>query len=311
MKRLGPALKWLLVVVVVGFVAWTAWDLAQRWRDSDPVRLHVGWLLLSLVPIGAVSLMQAVGWRSLLEHMIGRRLPTVATLELLLASMLGRYAPAKVGMPAILVARAKPLNLSPAALASSLLLMAGVYALLGVGIGLAAVMLGHSALPESLAGLRSTAATVVLGGMVLGVMVLLVVDRRHYPQTLIKKLDLHGTGPLVNLAFVAWFCLVWVGWWLHGVLVVMAVGGTLDTGVAAGGMFVLAPVIGFLALVTPGGLGVREAVIASGVAPLIGSAAAVVAGLYARLASLGMDVLMWLVLRAWRRRTDHEMPPSA
>jgi hypothetical protein len=299
---LRAVLKLGLLVAVIAFVAWTAWDLAERWQHSAPVDVHWGWLSLSLVPIGFVSLAQALGWRSLLQHMVGRELAFVPTVEMLLASMLGRYAPAKVGMPAILLARARELELSRAALASSLLLMVGVYGLLGTGIGVGALMTSGIVLPAALAGLRSSAAVISLSGMAAGVLVLLVLDRRHYPKALLAKLDLQGEGPLCNVAFVVWFSLVWVGWWLHGALVMVAVGGTWAQAVQGAGMFVLAPVIGFLALVSPGGLGVREAVIARGVAPIIGSAPAVAASLIARVASLGMDVAMWLLFRALRRR---------
>lgn len=302
MKQLRAVAKLGLVVIVVAFVAWTGWDLAQRWHRSEPVALRPGWLAAALLPIAYVSLAQGIGWLSLLQHMLGRRLPFVSTMELLLASMLGRYAPAKVGMPAILVARARDLEISAPAMASSLVLMVAVYGLLGVGIGVASVMATLAPLPESLADLRSTATLIVLGGMLAVVALLLVVDRRHYPHALLKRLSLEGAGPIVNLSFVAWFSSVWLGWWLHGMLVVRAVGGTWSEAVTSAGIFVLAPVIGFLALVAPGGLGVREAVIARGIAPIVGSAAAVSSSLIARLASLGMDVAVWLAFRAVSRR---------
>lgn len=304
MKQLRSVTKVGLLAIVVAFVGWTAWDLAGRWHRSDPVTLRPAWLIASLVPIAWVSLAQAIGWRSLLQHMIGRRLPFVPTMELLLASMLGRYAPAKVGMPAILFSRTRELGIGAPALASSLVIMVGVYGLLGAGIGVASVVASHAALPEALAGLRSTATFVALGVMIAGVLVAVAVDRRRYPHAVLRRLSLEGDGPLVNVAFVAWFLSVWAGWWLHGMLVVVAVGGTWAQAVSSAGMFVLAPVIGFLALVAPGGLGVREAVIARGLSPVVGSAAAVTGSLIARLASLGMDVAVWLLFRAARRRRE-------
>lgn len=308
MKRVGKA---VLVLVVVAFVAWTAWDLAQRWRTSPPVSPHPGWMIAAVLPIVGVSLAQALGWLSLTQGMVGRRLPTVAALELFLASMLGRYAPAKVGMPAILMSRAKQLSLTPMLMASSMLLVVLVYTLLGAGIGVAAVSLVEQPVLPQLAALRSGLSVLALGGMALGVLVLLIVDRRRYPSAIMRRLGVEGEGPLVGPGLVVWYVVVWLCWWGHGALLVLAVGGSGADAVAGAGLFVLAPVLGFLALVAPGGLGVREAVVAGGLSASVGPGGAVVAALLSRIISLAIDVVVWLVFRAARRRAGVQQPSAA
>ncbi len=296
-----------MLVVVVAFVGWTAWDLAGRWRASPSVDLHWGWAAAAVLPIAGVSLAQGLGWVSLMQRMVGRRLPWAASLELFLASMLGRYLPAKVGMPTILMVRARQLSLAPALMGSSMLLIVLVYTILGAGLGVAALTVGGGPMPEQLAGLRGGVGALALAGMAVAVLLLLTVDRRRYPQALLRRLEIGGEGPLVGPGMVAWYGVVWLAWWAHGALLIVAVGGGWDTAAQGAGLFVLAPVAGFLALVAPGGLGVREAVIAVGVGASVGPGGGVAAALLSRMISLGVDVGMWLGFRAWLR----QHPPAA
>lgn len=291
-----------MVIVVVAFLAWTAWDLGQRWAASPSVSVHPGWAVASIAPIVLVSLAQALGWRSLIQRMVGRTLPTVRTLELFLASMLGRYAPAKVGMPAILMSRARQLDLAPSLMASSMILIVLVYTILGAGLGVGALSLTEGPVLPQLDALRSGLSVLALVGMAVGVLVLLVVDRRRYPNVLLRKLEIEGEGPLVGVGMVAWYAVVWIAWWMHGALLVHAVGGSWPDAVGTAGLFVLAPVLGFLALVAPGGLGVREAVVAAGLSAAVGPGPAVVAAIGSRIVSLSVDVLMWLGFRAAAQR---------
>lgn len=309
-KRATAAGKAILVVIVVVFVAWTAWDLAQRWRSSPAVTLHAGWTLAAVIPIVGVSGAQALGWLSLMRGLTGRALPWVSAMELFLASMLGRYAPAKVGMPAILMSRANQLSLYPALMGSSMVLIVLVYVLLGTGIGLATLLLMNGPIPPQLDALRSGLTVAVLSGMAVGVVVLLVLDRQRYPHALMSRLGVPGRGPLAGPGLLAWYAVVWLGWWLHGAMVVLAVGGSPHEATAGAGLFVLAPVLGFLALVAPGGLGVREAVVAGGLSASVGPGPAVVAALLSRVVSLAIDVLMWLAFRAVRRRREGEPAPE-
>ena len=65
---------------------------------------------------------------------------------------------------------------------------------------------------------------------------------------------------------------------------------------------ILAPIIGFLALVAPGGLGVRETVISYALAPQIGASAALAAAVLARAAALVSELAGWLIAMVWERR---------
>ncbi|MFI5459194.1 MAG: UPF0104 family protein, partial [Isosphaerales bacterium] len=74
----------------------------------------------------------------------------------------------------------------------------------------------------------------------------------------------------------------------------------------------LATVAGFVVAVLPGGLGVREGVLMSALAPALGSDNAVVAALVLRLVWVGAELAAAALLLPWfRRPTAGVKPPPA
>lgn len=101
--------------------------------------------------------------------------------------------------------------------------------------------------------------------------------------------------PLLHLAY-------WLTWAAHGYLVTRAVGADAAGAWSVSGLFIVAPIVGFLALAAPAGAGVREAVLSVGLVPAVGAAPALSALLLSRGATLLADVLVWLALRPLRAR---------
>ena len=95
--------------------------------------------------------------------------------------------------------------------------------------------------------------------------------------------------------------LAWSGWWVLGILIPLAVGSTLEVAAGQAVIFLVAPIIGFLALVAPGGLGVRETIISYALAPQIGASAALAAAVLARAAALASELAGWLIAVIWER----------
>jgi uncharacterized membrane protein YbhN (UPF0104 family) len=95
--------------------------------------------------------------------------------------------------------------------------------------------------------------------------------------------------------------LYWLTWAVHGYFAARAVGISSPHAVYGAGLYVLGPIAGILALATPSGIGVREAVMSMGLAPVVGPAPAVAAAIVSRATSLVVDCLVWafgrLVLR--------------
>jgi uncharacterized membrane protein YbhN (UPF0104 family) len=131
---------------------------------------------------------------------------------------------------------------------------------------------------------------------------LLAVDRRFIPEALRRYVDDGGSGPVVPMRLPLVHVVYWITWVIHGYLVSRAVGAVHVHALAGSGLFALAPIVGFLAIVTPGGLGVREVVLTVGLASAYGTAAAASAAVASRALSLMGDVLSWLLFRPFGRK---------
>jgi hypothetical protein len=127
--------------------------------------------------------------------------------------------------------------------------------------------------------------------------VLVFVDRRRLPQVVMRLMKAAGRGPLVPRRGPVAHALYWLTWAVHGYLAARAVGISSDHAIYGSGLYVLGPVAGILALTTPSGIGVREAIMSMGLAPLVGPAPAVAAAIVSRATSIVVDCSMWAIGR--------------
>ena len=89
---------------------------------------------------------------------------------------------------------------------------------------------------------------------------------------------------------------------VHGYLTSRAIHAPVDVALGSMGFYVLAPVMGFLALAAPGGLGVREAVVSIALSAATSPAAALYAALLSRGTSVIVDFGVWMIFRPFRDR---------
>jgi uncharacterized membrane protein YbhN (UPF0104 family) len=133
---------------------------------------------------------------------------------------------------------------------------------------------------------------------------LITVGRRYYPRFVLRLLKVEGDErPLIPARVPFAHVGYWLTWALHGFLTSLAVGASPEAAFGSAGMYVIGPVAGFLALVTPAGIGVREAIVAVGLAPTLGAAPAVTAAIVSRFSSLIVDVIAWGIGRLIVRRS--------
>ena len=306
-SRYKILLRVIAALVVAGFIAWSARGLAQRWSQSPQVDLAWGWVLASALPLLLSSWFQALGWLQIVRRLgASDSLKSLPAVRLFLASLLGRYVPGKVGMPAILIGGAPAIGMPRAVVGSSLLLMMVVYVVTGLAVGLSGIALsssgigGHDLLSEVF-------ARIVTGVLVAATLLLAFVDRRYLPGKLQGLLG-NSAGTLLPWSSIVFFALASALWLIHGVCLALSVGGTWAAAWSSSGFFAVAPVIGVLALVTPGGIGVREAVIVSGCTPWLGAAPALTVALLSRVISLLVEIAAWLgavaIERSSGSRTD-------
>lgn len=293
------ALRGILFLAALAFVVKTAWELSQAW-DSHAVALAPSWLGLALVLNTGALLCQAMAFMALLESWLGRTLTKAPALSVYFASQLARYTPGKVGLPGVRLAGVGALGDSKEQVLSATIME--VLAWLAVG-GLVALTLfsidpfalvargsllhfGLLALPIPLAALTIVAAR-MRWSKVRSFMT-------RYRVPLVTRLSgPRPESPLAATSALVWFVAHWLLIILTGAAVCLAIQGPLSAALPSGITLVLAIVLGFLALFAPGGVGIREAVLAACAAPLVGAKEATVLGVLARAVSLGAELALW------------------
>jgi hypothetical protein len=162
---------------------------------------------------------------------------------------------------------------------------------------LGASVLGFFPYSAEVAEKLSRASLVLSLGAAFGLFVTLTLDRRRYPSRIRALLGANGSGALVPWQLPVLHFLHFLLWIGSGALTCLSVGGNTSQALMAGALLCLAIVAGFLAFLAPAGAGVREAVVAAGLAPVLGASTSVAVSILARIVSLLADVLLW----AWFR----------
>lgn len=302
LTRIRSRLRLLLGTASLLFVAFACYRLFGRW-EGGKVSLDLGFMLLSLLPLALGTVILALGWKWLLERMVSRAIPARPALALHLESQLARYTPGKVGMPLVRIAGAAQLGASAGAIASSVLIEVLPFVSVGGAIGFFCLWLGieHAEGILSLVGRWGLIGLAIFALLTLG---FVAVDRRRYPRSLLRLLRAEGDAAIVPISVPLAHAAYWITWALHGYLASRAVGISHPAAFAGSGLFVLAPIAGFLALATPSGIGVREAILSMGLSPLVGPGPALAAAIVSRAASLLVDVLAWAAARALVRQSS-------
>lgn len=271
----------------------------MRW-ESGKVHLSWPWAVAAGAPIALGTVILAIGWKWIMERMVGHRIPLLPSLTLHFESQMARYTPGKVGMPLVRMAGADKLGV-PASVAGYSVLTESI-SMVAVGgvVGFALLVSTSGGAGGILAALGKLGVLGLLAFVLVG-LVLVFVDRRRFPAVVLKLLKAEGTGPLVPRRGPLAHALYWLTWAIHGYFAARAVGISSAHAIYGSGLYVLAPIAGILALATPSGIGVREAVMSMGLAPVVGAGPAVAAAIVSRATSLVVDVLVWafgrLVLR--------------
>jgi hypothetical protein len=284
------------------FVAWAAWDLARRWQGGSVVLRTVP-LLLSLLPLIGGALVLAWAWKRSLDRLSGQRLRTGAAMFVHLESQLARYIPGKLGVPLVRLAGAQALGVTKRVVATSIIVELISFLAVGGALGIALIAMTGSHLGSVVQKLGYWAGPLA-GAVVIVAVAMLLVDRRRLPRRVLQWAGGDGGEPLAPVSLPAAHAVYWTTWAAHGYLVGRAVNAASDVSLASAGLFVLAPIAGFLAFAAPAGVGVREAVLSVGLAPAVGPEAAIAAAVLSRAGTLVADVFAWAAMRRHRPRAD-------
>ncbi|SDU51901.1 lysylphosphatidylglycerol synthase domain-containing protein [Jiangella alkaliphila] len=294
---------WVRRAFLVLALAAATWAIASRWdevRDAWsalPPLTVLAAFALALVYV----LVTMASWRAVLTD-LGSAVPIGPAARMFLLSQLGKYLPGGVWN---LVAAAEigadlriPRRRSVTVMAVALL----VSIVTGLLVAVVAVLAGP---PD----VRDRYGLALLALPLLAVLLLPPVLNRLLGFLLRR----FGRPPLehpLSAAGVAtasaWALLAWLLAGLHLFLIVTALGAeaTLATAALTTGAYALAWTVGFLVVVVPAGVGVREAVLAVVLADQVSSGAAVVAVLASRVLMTVADLSLGLAA-ARRRRAAH------
>lgn len=293
--RIGVA----LVAVGLGVLA-----VARRWEDvrSAAEQLRPGVSALALVMVLAGLFSSMLSWRALLAD-LGSPLPVRVAMRVFFLGQLGKYLPGSVwwlvGQMELGSDRDVPRRRTAATGVLTVLLSLGA----GLAVAVLTLPLLSSAaagrywpvlllLPVLLTGLHPRVLNPVLARV-------LRLARREPPER-----PLSGRGVATSFG---WAVLAWVAF---GAQVAVLVDGLGASGARAillcVGGFALAWSIGFLAVIVPAGIGVREAALVAALAPVLRAGPALVAAVLSRVLMTAGD-LIWAggAMLGGRHRDGH------
>jgi len=264
----------LLLVAVAAFVTRA---VAAHWREFSGLRtsleIHPEWLVLACLIVFATYGLLIAAWRSIIvgwgEHLAFR--PAVRVWSL---ANLGRYLPGKVWSVAGLAVLARQYGVASWAAVGAAVVAQAVAA--GTGAAVVAATIPGAASPLWLG-----AAGIIAVGTIVAVAHPTAVrlwQRLARGQTL---------RPLTARAVLATTTATVLSWLAYGAAFWCVSRGVLGpTALAYGtavGVFALGYIIGLLAIVVPGGVGVREAVFIGVLTPALGAGPAIAVSVASRL----------------------------
>lgn len=278
-------LGWALAAIVIAIVAHRmTGDLQELRAQPLAIQPRWGWLLASGVLFLTAHAVLVQTWRATLG-VWEARLGFVDAARIWSVSNLGKYLPGKVWQIGAMGAMARQSGVSPVAATGSAILGA----LVSVVAGFIVTLASGRALLERASGGR--------GELVLLLIALALVGLAAAPWIIPRLAPLAAritgrplTGVLPARAVVISLLGTTMGWLIYGAAFQMLVVGVL--GEATGGYaeylaaYTISYLLGYLFLVAPAGLGVREGVM-------------ITALTYAGLASAPQASLIALVSRLW------------
>jgi uncharacterized membrane protein YbhN (UPF0104 family) len=252
--RAGQWLVGLAILWLAGRSLLGNWDELRS--QQLEWRVGPGWLILSALTVWAMYALLIAGWRKMLEAW-GQRLDGWTAARIWTISSLGKYLPGKVWAIAGMALMARDAGVAPWAATGS----AVILQMLAIGTGAAVAGLTGAHAIESARPGAAGALIILVAAAVAGVALLLWPSvLRRLLRRLAPEAEAHRMPAAGPLAFgIAVNLVAWVG---YGVALWLLARGLLPGAglglVPAITVFTASYLAGFLALIAPGGLGVRE-----------------------------------------------------
>jgi len=284
-----------LAFVLLGLLLRSQWDhlRALDWR------LRPLWLLASGVCMLAGWLTEIRLWQLLLRR-FGGRLPYPSAVRVWFASAIVRYVPGNIWQPLSLATRSRERGVRPEVTLASLSLFQAIL-ILGVGLltaGYLAVWGRSGPLAHWLGGVSMWWSPLVAGPVIfflfrpgtlitIANLVLKKMGREPLPLGLSSR-DLMG---MLGIALLAWMCFCAAFTLLAGAVLPLDRHSLWTAMPHLMAAYPIAFATGFLSLLTPGGLLVRDGMLFLMLTPVIGQEQAIVVALAMRAWEIVLDGL--------------------
>lgn len=300
--------RWIQAVGGILVVFFVARYLARNWdevrRASLDLTFRPGWVMASLLLVLATYAILIESWRRMLAGW-GPLLGWWESARVWVISSMGKYIPGKVWAIAGMALLAQRRGVPPwAATASAILLQVVSIATGTLIVGLTGIAALEARHPGA-----TVALWLLLAGSVAG---LALVLSPTVSGRLLRLISPAGAERLIPSAAAVGFGIAAnaMAWVTYGVALWMLARGVLPGAslgpVEAVGAFAASYIAGYLFLLAPGGLGVRESVFVIMLEPRIGLANALALAAVSRLGMTAADVLAALpFIRAFKETARH------
>ena len=249
----------VLVVLVIFY--FLGKNLYRNWGQIDFKQLHfnVPLLIVSILFLFIYFLLFVFGWKLILKR-LGVFLPFPKALKIVFYSQLGKYLPGKIWTFAGRMYFCQKLGISNSKTFISMVLEVALGTISGILIFLVALLISP--------GLRIHINPFFL--MIVGITLFTIIHPKVLTRIINILLHLVKKDPIIlNLNFsqicgiMAYYSLIWL---FFGVAFYFLINSTTFIAVSKipilAGSFCISAIIGVAALFAPGGLGVRESVLA-------------------------------------------------
>jgi uncharacterized membrane protein YbhN (UPF0104 family) len=253
--------RWALILIqltAVGLIFFfLGWAFRGSWHEAKPHlrEADVSDLAISVAILTAYYLLFTVGWRWMLAAW-GLRIPYIVALQAEMASVLAKYVPGTVWIPAARIAALRRVGIRNTPLVlGSMIMEAGLSALAGILVFFVSLTtVGFSSAP-------------VIPLLALAVVTSIGLHPRIFTPGIRRALRPFGASDLPPLPYptllglVAYYCFTWLVGGTAIYFLLRSLGG--DPSVTdipyLGGVAAVSAIVAVLSLITPSGLGVREA----------------------------------------------------
>jgi len=302
----SPALRrWASIVLAVILVGFIGWAVYREWDPFVSAVRRLTWQSLTLATLlGFVSLFaNAMSWRGVMRS-VGVPLPLIPALRVFGVSQLGKYVPGSVWpvLAQVELMRARGASRAHTGTASLAAMVVGIVTSAGIGTTLVI------AVDEEL----RRQYWYVIGVVLLGAVVLLPPVLTRVLVLLERLLRRQFRPPRIGWAGMvtatAWSCAMWGAFGLHLWVLGRGLGADMLTPAQATGAFALSWVVGFLVVLAPAGVGVREAIVVLVLTPVMSEGDALALAVVSRVLLTAVDGAAGLVALILGRREAARAP---